>query len=107
MRPRHGLSILLVALLSSACSPWVKLSAAGSEVRHVSTSVAAECTRVGRVSAVTQQRVVGVGRNDERVRAELLTLARNEAATLGANAVVARSDIDNGRQQFDALRCNG
>jgi len=61
--------------------------------------------RPPRVSAVTQQRVAGVGRNDERVRAELLTMARNEAASLGANSVVATSEITDGRQNFDALNC--
>lgn len=35
----------------------------------------------------------------------LLTMARNEAAALGANAVVASSEIIDGKQTFDALRC--
>ncbi|TVS16505.1 MAG: DUF4156 domain-containing protein [Gammaproteobacteria bacterium] len=100
------LAALPALLLASACSPWVKLSDGGAGVTHVTAATAADrCTRVGRVSAVTQQRVAGVGRNDERVRAELLTMARNEAASLGANSVVATSEITDGRQNFDALNC--
>lgn len=99
-------SIVPVLLATSACAPWVKLTEGGADVRNVSRQVAANCTRVGRVSAVTRQDIVGVGRNDERVQAELLTMARNEAAALGANAVVANSEIIDGKQTFDALRCD-
>ncbi|MCC5888088.1 MAG: DUF4156 domain-containing protein [Gammaproteobacteria bacterium] len=106
IRHRSLIFIVPILLTATACAPWVKLTAAGADVRHVSSQVAATCTRVGRVSGVTRQRVAGVGRNDERVRAELLTMARNEAATLGANAVVATSEITDGKQTFDALRCN-
>lgn len=108
MSIRHRSLTLLVPVLlaTTACAPWVKLTAAGADVRNVSAQVAASCTRVGRVSAVTRQRVAGVGRNDERVQAELLTMARNEAAGLGANAVVATSEISDGKQTFDALTCS-
>ncbi|MCC5871895.1 MAG: DUF4156 domain-containing protein [Gammaproteobacteria bacterium] len=107
IRHRSLIFIVPILLAATACAPWVKLTAAGADVRHVTPQTAAGCTRVGRVSGVTRQRVAGVGRNDERVRAELLTMARNEAASLGANAVVATSEITDGKQTFDALRCNG
>lgn len=97
---------LPLLLTTTACSPWVRLTEGGAGVTHVTAATAADrCTRVGRVTAVTQQRVAGVGRNEERVRAELLTMARNEAAALGANSVVATSEITDGRQNFDALNC--
>lgn len=105
---RHRTFILLVPMLlaTTACAPWVKLTAGGADVRQVSQQAAASCTRVGRVSGATRQKVGGVGRNDERVQAELLTMARNEAAGLGANAIVATSEIIDGKQTFDALRCS-
>jgi|SRR6056297_2790293 len=97
--------IIPILLACAACAPWVKLTAEGADVRHLSRQASAACTRVGRVSAVTREKVVGIGRNDDRVQAELLTMARNEAAALGANAVVATSEIADGRQTFDALHC--
>ena len=108
MTIRYRTLVFLAPLLlaTTACAPWVKLTAGGAEVRQVSQQAAANCTRVGRVSGVTRERVAGVGRNDERVQAELLTMARNEAAALGANAIVATSEIVDGKQTFDALRCS-
>lgn len=98
--------IVPLLLATTACAPWVKLTDGGADVRNVSRQVATNCTRVGRVSAVTRQNIVGVGRSDERVQAELLTMARNQAAALGANAVVTTSEIIDGKQTFDALRCS-
>jgi len=106
IRYRALILLIPVLLVATACAPWVKLTAAGADVRNVSPPVATHCTRVGRVSGVTREKVAGVGRNDERVQASLLTMARNEAAGLGANAVVATSEIIDGKQTFDALRCS-
>jgi len=96
----------LTLFSTTACTTFVSLTDAGADVSLITADAAEHCTRVGRVSAVTRDHVVGaLDRNSDRVRAELLALARNEAATLGADSVVATSEAADGRQTFDAMRC--
>lgn len=98
-------AVAIAALLAAPGCSWVPLTDAGAEVRVVDAVTARDCTRVGRVTANTRGRVVGLPRVEEKQAEELEALARNEAARLGANAVVPVSDIEEGRQQFDALVC--
>lgn len=97
---------LLIALGAGlvGCT-WVRLTDAGAGVRVVDAVAGAACERIGRVTANSREDVAGVDRSLEKVREELQTLARNEAAGLGADAVVATSPIEDGQQNFDALRC--
>jgi hypothetical protein len=98
-------SLALVALVAVPGCSWVPLTDAGAEVRLVDAVTARDCTRVGGVTANTRDRVAGLSRVEEKQAEELQALARNEAARLGANAVVPVSDIEEGSQQFDALVC--
>jgi hypothetical protein len=104
-RFRLGLPATILFLLLTPGCAWVRLSEAGTAVRVVDTVTATTCTRVGRVTANTRDRVAGMARVEVKQEEELQTLARNEAATLGANAIVATSAIEDGRQRFDALVC--
>ena len=99
MPPHPPLALALVALLAAPGCSWVPLTDAGAQVRVVDAVTARDCARVGRVTASTRGRVVGLPRVEEKQGEEL------QAARLGANAVVPVSDIGEGRQQFDALVC--
>jgi hypothetical protein len=46
-----------------------------------------------------------VDRGSEKVQDELITLARNEAGTLGGNTIVPDGTIEEGRQRFVVYRC--
>lgn len=98
-------SLALLALLAAPGCSWVPLTDAGAEVRVVDAVTARGCARVGQVTANTRDRVAGLPRVEEKQAEELQALARNEAARLGANAVVPVSDVEEGRQRFDALVC--
>ena len=63
-----------------------------------------ECEKVGIVTATTKSDI-GFNRNPEKVRAELEILARNQAASMGGNAIVVRTPAAGGNQTFDAYRC--
>lgn len=104
MMSRTLTTTLLAALLMGGCT-WVKTTEDGEAVRLVDAEEAARCREVGNVSASTRDSVMGVDRNADRVGDEIVALARNEAAALGANAIVPSSDIVDGRQTFRALRC--
>ena len=84
---------------------WVPLSSEGRNVRMLASSEAADCERIGEASARTTDRVVIFARTDRKVREELESLARNEAAELGGNAIAPIGTATNGRQSFDVYRC--
>lgn len=98
---RATLLATLVAVLGG-CT-WVSLTPQGEGVR-VLESAEAGCAKVGQVSSNTTD-VVVFRRNQEKVAKELRTLARNEAADLGGNAILATGEPSAGRQSFDVYRC--
>ncbi|TDJ35520.1 MAG: DUF4156 domain-containing protein, partial [Gammaproteobacteria bacterium] len=62
------------------------------------------CQKVGIISTHTKDQIV-VNRSDSKVREELLVLARNEAARLSGDTIVAMGPPRDGAQDFTAYRC--
>lgn len=86
------------------CS-YVHLTDAGSQVRQATAADITNCEDAGMVTSNTKSKVV-VNRNAGKVQEELIVLARNTAATLGANAIVPEDDPVSGTQRFHAYKCN-
>ena len=95
-----------ITVLTLGCT-WVPLTDEGENVRIRQASAAADCQKIATVSAKTADRVVIFARSDRKVREELESLARNEAADKGGNAIVPIGTMANGRQSFDVFRCQG
>jgi hypothetical protein len=93
----------LVSLLN-ACT-WVQLSSAGEGVEIRTAAQVANCQRLGVASSTTMDRLLVVDRNSERQQEELYILARNEAGSMGGNAVVPVTNVTNGRQRFEVYSC--
>ena len=93
----------LCVLGLSGCS-FVQLTDEGSLVVQANETDVGQCQNLGIVSATTKDKVV-MQRGAAKVAEELLVLARNEAAKLGANAIVAMGPAKNGEQSFRAYRC--
>jgi len=93
--------LLLTTL--SACS-FVQLTDAGHAVAQASSTDVVNCQPVGVVSATTRAKVL-LNRNAAQVQEELIVLARNQAADLGANAIVPIGQVTNGGQSFRAYTC--
>jgi hypothetical protein len=105
--PRHLLFALLSAALIPACT-WVKMEAGGGEVRVAPRGdELAGCTRRGEVGVSVKDKVGLYRRNELKVRDELETMARNEAASLGADTVQALNEPSAGEQRFAAYACGG
>lgn len=96
---------LVLAAATGACT-WVKPDEAGSRVRVAYDGNVAGCTKVGEIGVGVRDRLMpGVERNPLKVRDELESLARNEAAGLGGDTVVAVDEPRGGEQRFVAWRC--
>ncbi len=97
-------SIALAGALALACT-WVKLTPAGGAVRVAKENEVAGCETKGRTHAQTTDRVLLFARGDPTIQNELESLARNEAALMGGDAIVPASAIERGRQTFDVYVC--
>lgn len=99
------LAIALIPLLFTACT-WVEVSDAGRNVRVAKSAVEITgCTQVGTANAKVADKVV-ITRNAQKVAYELETIARNEAASLGGDTIMASSAVVEGKQSFAVYRCN-
>jgi len=93
-----------IAFILTGCS-FVQLTDAGSEVAQASAADVTNCEDAGIVTSNTKSKVV-VNRRRAKVQEELIVLARNRAAELGATAIVPEGDPNNGTQRFRAYTCN-
>jgi len=95
---------LIVILQVSACS-WVKLTPAGEQVLVATKEGIAECKKIGRTTVSLKAKILGVKRKSEAVEGELRFLARNSAAKMGGNTILAASDTENGEKTFEVYQC--
>jgi len=101
---RNQILLYAVALLFSGCA-FVELSDEGALVKQGTAEDIVNCELVAEVSSQTKDKIL-IDRSDTSVRGELAILARNKAAEMGANVVVASTDPNGGAQSFKAYLCS-
>ncbi len=93
------------ALLLGACT-WVELEDGGARVRVAGPgALASSCVAKGEITVGVKDGVGFYNRDERKVRDELETLARNQAADLGANTIQAMNEPIEGEQKFSAWMC--
>lgn len=93
-----------LALCVGGCT-WVEPDEAGSQVRVLYGKTLTSCTHKGDVTVSVKHKVGLYRRNEMKVRDELESLARNEAARIGADSIQAIDEPLNGEQRFGAYDC--
>jgi hypothetical protein len=102
----YQLPVISLTLILSACA-FVDLSQEGEKVRVLESSEVATCKHLGKTTANTQEKALGVRRHDMAINNELTSLARNTAARMGGDTVVAESPESGGKQTFLIYKCIG
>ncbi|MDC8014180.1 DUF4156 domain-containing protein [Tahibacter soli] len=99
-------NILLSALLAAlgACT-WVKLDEPGKAVHVAYDGRVDGCRALGEIGVSVKDRVGPYERNSLKVKDELETLARNEAASMQADTIAAKGEPHDGEQRFGAYAC--
>jgi hypothetical protein len=93
------------AVVLVGCSSWVQLTGQGEGVILLPESGVATCTRIGGTRSSTLNKILFAKRNLTRLEEELNTLARNEAGSMGGDAIVIESPISDGTQRFGVYKC--
>lgn len=83
---------------------FVKPTSRSQAIAYLEPAEVQNCQKVGSATVETVGRVI-LSRDPKNVQNELITLAKNEAAILKGDSVVAETDIVNGKQDFGVYRC--
>jgi hypothetical protein len=105
MRKISLLCLTTLALLMAGCTWGIKLNDAGRKVRTAWIRDVSQCKQLGKITVSVMNRVGPIDRNDIKVRDELEVMARNEAATMGADTVKPLGEPSNGEQTWGAYQC--
>lgn len=99
------LTVAILALVAASCT-WVEPDSRGTrvEVAYGDRDLGG-CRKLGEVTVSVKHEIAGIDRSEMKVRDELESLARNEAATLGASHVQAVNEPSGGEQRFNAYAC--
>jgi hypothetical protein len=93
-----------MGLLLSSCA-WVKLTSEGEKTRVLSASEVGSCKRLGITTVSITDKVGLLEVQPEKIKSELEILARNAAADLKGDTVVAQGGPVEGKQDFTVYRC--
>ena len=102
------LRILIISILALAlpggCS-WVKVSPEAKSVETVEAAEVEDCRKLGQSRVSVRDRVAAIQRSPGKVQEELERLARNEAARLGGNRIVAVTPVSGGARTYAVYDC--
>jgi hypothetical protein len=97
-------TLLTLTILPAACT-WVKETPSGDAVRVAYDGNVSGCRDAGAISVSVTDKVAFYHRPDLKVRDELETLARNQAAGIPADTIKPTSEPADGSQSFEAYVC--
>ncbi len=97
-------TLVIGALFFAGCN-HVPLDPEAEGVSAVGVDSVEGCKRLGKSRTKVLAKVLFVKRSQEKMARELATLARNQAVEMGGNAVVAESEVVDGRQSFGVYAC--
>lgn len=97
--------VLSVAIACLSACTWVEPTKESSDVTLVKSFNVNDCKKLGSTNVTTTQKIGIITRGDDAVMEELITLAKNRAAKMGGDSVVAQEPAVDGSMSFDIFKC--
>ncbi len=104
MKLNHYALCLAIAILP-ACT-WIETTKEGQEVTLVKPFNVKDCLKLGTTDATVTYKVGIITREDEAVTEDLVVAAKNRAAEMGGDSIVARGPAVEGKMTFDIYKCD-
>jgi len=101
---KKNMAMVLCGLLVG-CGPYVTVSNQGEKVRLLDKSEVSSCQHLGGTTVSVLDKVAFIERGKTSVEDNLQALARNSAAEMSGDTIVATSAITDGKQNYDVYRC--
>lgn len=86
------------------CS-FVELKPQAQKVRILAPQEVRNCRHLGKVTATTASAIAFIPRSRDSITEEIQNLARNHAASMNGDSIVAASPLVEGEQSFEVYRC--
>lgn len=102
----NALAATVIAGQLAACT-WVKPTISARNVRVAYDGNVGGCRPAGDIAVSVADKIAFYHRSDLKVRDELETLARNQAAEIPADTIKPASEPKDGAQNFTAYVCGG
>ena len=100
----HIYTLCFAAIGLASCT-WVEPTKEGLDVILVKPHNVETCTKLGETTASVKHQIGPVTRSEEKVVEELVTLARNKAAEMGGDSIVATAPARDGVMSFEVYKC--
>lgn len=100
----YKLGLLFSVLTVFGCQ-WVKPTDGGDNVSLVKMAHVVNCEKLGSTTSTVKDSIGFIDRKERKVVDELVTLAKNDAAKMGGDTIVAKKAISEGSQEFNVYRC--
>ena len=97
-------AVSVLVLTASGCT-WVETTPSGKTVRVAYNGDVTGCRDAGSISVSVADKVAFYHRPELKVRDELETLARTQAAGIPADTIKPTSEPTDGAQNFEAYVC--
>lgn len=101
---KRYIAVVLLAAFVGGCV-FVQPTAEGKKVRLLTAGEVERCRHVSTLTAQVADRIGNIPRSREAVEDDVLTHAKNEAAVIGGDTIVAVSELKDGRQTFNVYSC--
>lgn len=96
----------VVCVLLASCANWVEVNPQARGVAVLDKAQTSDCHYLGTTDAAVLIEAGFLPRNSQAINADLVNLARNDAADLGGNAVAALNEQQDGHQTFGIYQCD-
>jgi hypothetical protein len=101
---RGLLAAMIFAATAAGCA-WVDLKPQAEKVRVLAAQEVGRCKLLGKVTATTAANIGFIARSRDTVQEEIHRLARNHAASMNGDTIVAVDRLIEGEQSFNVYRC--
>jgi hypothetical protein len=98
-------ALCLTVIFLSACT-WVEPTKESKDVTLVKAFNVKACKKLSTTTTSVVQKVGIITRDKDTVTQELITLAKNKAAALGGDSIVAQEPAADGSMTFDVYKCS-
>ncbi|MDH5765251.1 MAG: DUF4156 domain-containing protein [Gammaproteobacteria bacterium] len=88
-----------------ACT-WVETTKEGSKVALVKSFNVNNCSKLGTTNVTVTHKIGILTREDEAVMQDLVIAAKNRAAEMGGDSIVAKEPVVDGKMSFDIFKCS-
>jgi len=102
---KHYIYTLCLAIIWLPSCTWVEPTKEGLDVILVKPHNVETCVKLGETTASVKHQIGPITRSEDQVVEELVTLARNKAAEMGGDSIVAKGPAKDGAMSFEVYKC--